>query len=283
LDTDRHASAFDAIAAYDAGVGCVLQYGGVRPQDVRGLLYGLLFARGSQDLGNSAVFIGGSDLSLAETLLEVVQGAFVGPQRVSVMIDASGSNTTAAAAVAKVLSVGALVGKKVIVLAGTGPVGRRTAALLAREGAQVTLTSRRLASARAVCRSIRERCGVSIRHAQVLDEAGLRRVVDGAYAVLTTGPPGVTLLPEVMWRGQPTVRVLADVNAVPPPGVEGIEMTWNGARRDDKVLFGAYGIGGLKKRVHRACLTHLYDRSDLVLDAEEICAMAIQMEKACTS
>ena len=44
--------------------------------------------------------------------------------------------------------------------------------------------------------------------------------------------------------------------------------------KDGKIIFGAYGIGGLKMKVHRTCITRLFERNDLVLDAEEIRAIA---------
>ena len=104
LDSDEHASVFDTIAAYDAGVDQVLQYGGVMPDDVRDLVYGAIFTRGPEDLKNSAVFIGGSDVATGEKMLKVARKSFIGPLQVSVMLDANGCNTTAAAAVAKILS-----------------------------------------------------------------------------------------------------------------------------------------------------------------------------------
>ena len=67
---------------------------------------------------------------------------FFGPFRVSVMLDSNGSNTTAAAGVALLAKAKKLKGKKAVVLAGTGPVGMRAAALLGKEGAEVTITSR---------------------------------------------------------------------------------------------------------------------------------------------
>ena len=251
-----------------------LLHGGVTPDDVRDLIHGAMFARSGDDLKNTAVLIGGSDVPTCEAILQAVQAEFFGPVRVSVMLDANGCNTTAAAIVTKILSAGEVIGKKIVVLAGTGPVGLRTAALLAQEEAQVMLTSRCLARAEAARVSIAERFGVQVGVAEAVDVAGIRRVLKGAYAVLAAGAAGVVLLPEAVWVGHPTLRVLADVNAVPPLGIEGIEPAWDGEVRDGKVFFGAYGIGGLKMKVHRTCITRLFERNDLVLDAEEIRAIA---------
>ena len=278
LDTDRFASTFDAITAYDVGVDCVLQYGGIKPNDVPDLIHGVVFTRHEADLRNSAVFVGGSDVSRAEAILKAVQEAFFGPLRVSVMLDANGCNATAAAATARVLSVGQVAGKPVVVLAGTGPVGLRTAAFLAAEGAQVILTSRSLARAQAACASIEERFGVQVSPADAAEPAEIRHTLDRAYAVIATGAAGGRLLPAEVWMGHPTLRVLADVNAVPPLGIEGVEPSWEGKEVDGKIIFGALGVGGLKRKIHCTCIARLFERNDWVLDAEAIRGVAREIE-----
>jgi len=279
LDSDRIASSFDTITAYDAGADQVLLYGGVVPDEVRGLVYGAMFTRGVSDLKNSAVFIGGSSVPRGEALLDAARAAFFGPVRVSLMLDANGCNTTAAAAAAKICSKGDVGGKKIAVLAGTGPVGLRATALLAREGAMVTLSSRILVRSEAACTSIKERFGVEVSPAEAASKEGIARVLDGAHAVLCCGAAGVTLVPESIWSDHPTLRVLADVNAVPPLGIEGTEANWSGYEKHGKSVFGAIGIGDLKMKVHRACVARLFSRNDLVLDAEAIYATAKEIEQ----
>jgi hypothetical protein len=274
LDSDKFASVFDAITAYDAGVDRILQYTQVTPEDVRNLVYGAMFTRGGGDLKNSAVFIGGSEVSAGEAMLKAAQAAFFGPVRVSLMLDANGCNTTAAAAVAKILSKGDVAGKKVAVLAGTGPVGLRAAALLAREGALVTLSSRSLERAEAACTSIKKRFGAEVNAADAADATATGRVLEEAYAALCSGAAGIMLIPKSVWAELPTLRVLADINAVPPLGIEGIEATWDGQEEHGKVIFGALGIGALKMKIHRASVARLFERNDLVLDAEEIYEIA---------
>jgi hypothetical protein len=137
LDSDRHASVFDAVVATDAGVERLLQYGGIEPADVRDLVHGAIFTRGPQDLCNTAIFIGGSSVAVGEKLMAHVTGAFFGPMRVSVLLDSNGANTTAAAAVLAATKHADLRGATAAVLGGTGPVGERAARLLARQGATV--------------------------------------------------------------------------------------------------------------------------------------------------
>ena len=182
------------------------------------------------------------------------------------------SRTTAA--VVKVISTVPVQDRKVVVLAGTGPVGQRAAALLAREGANVTLTSRTLERAQAACAALSERFSVTATPAAVADVAATARILEGACAAICTGVEGVMLIPESIWKDHPTVRVLADVNAVPPLGVEGTKAHWDGKDINGKLLFGALGIGGLKMKVHKQSIARLFERNDLILDAEEIMVCA---------
>ena len=99
LDTDPQPSVFDAVVAVDAGVEHLFRHGGVTPENVRDLVYGALFTRGPADLSATAIFIGGSNVAAGEAVLEAVKKTFFGPFQVSVLFDANGANTTAAAAV----------------------------------------------------------------------------------------------------------------------------------------------------------------------------------------
>lgn len=273
LDSDRFASVFDAITAYDAGVDQVLSYGGVTLEEVRNLVYGAMFTRGGEALKNTAIFIGGSSVPMGEEMLKAVLDTFFGTTRVSVMADPNGSNTTAAAAVLKIVGATPVQGKKAVIFAGTGPVGVRSATLLAREGAQVTITSRSLERAQEACRRIRDRFGLEVNPLEVREGDSVRRALEGAHIVLTTGAAGIELVPKELWVEVPTIQVLADVNAVPPTGIGGIKPTDDGKEREGRIAFGALGIGGLKMKIHRAAVARLFEANDLVLDVEEIYAI----------
>ena len=156
LDADPHPSVFDSIVAVDAGVDQLLRHAGVRPEDVRALVYGAIFTRGVEDLHRTAVFIGGSDATAGEALLAEVCRAFLGPLRVSVMLDSGGSNTTAAAAVRTAQHHLPLRDAVALVLGGSGSVGRRIVRLLAGQGAVVRVSSIALDLAQAACRRVAE-------------------------------------------------------------------------------------------------------------------------------
>ncbi len=276
LDSDQHASSFDAIAACDAGVDHVLSYNGVTPADVPNLVHGAIFTRGLDDLHHTAIFVGGRDVRMGEEILAACRQTFFGRFRVSAMMDSNGANTTAAALVAKVTGAADVRGRRVVVLAA-GAVGLRAAALLAREGAEVVITSRSAERAHAAVAFLKQRFGVTITGAEVKDQHGTATVLEGAVAAITAGAPGITLLPRTIWAGHPTLAVLADVNAVPPLGVEGLEAADNGVERWGKRCFGALGIGGLKMKVHRAAVAALFTANDQILDVEEIYTFTCNM------
>lgn len=275
LDSSPHPSAFDQVVAYDAGADVVMAYGGVDEGAVRELVHGCIFTRGLKDLRHTACFIGGTDVQAAETLLHAAREAFFGPFRVSILFDPNGSNTTAVAAVEKIRgAIGDLSGKRAVVLAGTGPVGTRVAGLLARAGADVVITSRASSHGGEARAAIQSRFGETV---SVSAGDAVRSGLDGAEIICNCGPAGVRLLSRGDWSGRKSLHVIVDLNAVPPSGVEGVEPTDDATQHDGTVAFGALGVGGLKMKIHKACVASLFERNDLVLDAESIAELAREL------
>ena len=281
LDTDPSPSTFDAVVAYDGGADHVIPLPGVTPESCGPAVEGVIYTRGPAHKKSSALFVGGSDLAAGEALLAAVRRNFFGGFRVSVMLDSNGANTTAAAAVALMLSGhgGAedetpLAGQAAVVLAGTGPVGQRIAGLLGRAGAEVRLSSRALGRAKAAAERVSERFEVGCEPAAVSDAPSLAGALDGCRIAVATGASGVRLLPEDVWREHPDLELLADPGTTPPSGIEGIEPFDRDEARHGKRTFGGLAIGSLKLRLHRACIAQLFERNDQVLDVEEIYALA---------
>lgn len=272
LDTDPQPSVFDAVVAIDAGAEHLLRHGGVAPGNVRDLVYGALFTRGPADLASTAIFIGGSNVSAGEALLDEVKRAFFGPFRVSVLLDANGANTTAAAAVLAAAHAfgGSLQGQPAAVLAATGPVGRRAARLLAGLGARVSVGSRRLDRAADVAVSIREATGAEVAPFAATEPDDLAAALHDQGLIIAAGAAGVTLLPAAVWQGLPHLKVLIDLNAVPPLGIEGIEATDKGTARGRVRAWGALGVGGAKMKIHKRAIQELFTANDKVLDAEQV-------------
>jgi hypothetical protein len=272
LDTDPQPSVFDGVVAIDAGVDQLFRHGGVTLEHVRDLVYGLLFTRGAPDLHRSAVFVGGSNVAAGEAVLEAVKATFFANFRVSVLFDANGANTTAAAAVLAALEGmgGKLDGVPAVVLGGTGPVGQRVARLLARLGARVALGSRDLQRAKATAERLGSATGREFLPLSTSDPDHLAEGLAGASLVIAAGAAGVTLLPESVRCRLTGLHVLIDLNAVPPLGIEGIAATDKGAERDGARVWGALGVGGTKMKIHKKAIQELFTANDRVLDAEEV-------------
>jgi len=280
LDSDPHPSAFDAVVAIDSGVDQLLQYGGVTPEDVRDLVHGAMFTRSPQDLPSTAIFVGGSNVALGEALLRKVTSCFFGPMRVSVLLDANGANTTAAAAVLAAGRHVALNGATAVVLAGTGPVGQRAAQLLARQGARVRVASRAIDRSQGTCKSIED--VVPGAQATAVQTATLQETidaVDGAAVIIAAGAAGVELLPAAAAETAKGCKVAIDLNAVPPTGIAGIQVMDKAIERSGVICYGAIGVGGTKMKIHKAAIKRLFEQNDLVLDAEEIFKLGQELVK----
>ncbi len=272
LDIDPQPSVFDGVVAVDAGVDHLFRHASVTPESARDLVHGAIFTRGAADLRATAIFIGGSDANRAEAVLKAVKKSFFGPFRVSVLFDPNGANTTAAAAVLAALEGlgGSAEGAKVAVLGGTGPVGSRVARLLAGLGAEVTVGSRDLTKAQATATDLSERVGRTIGAFAMSD---LADSIKDASVVVAAGAAGVVLAPRSVLAGLSHLKVLIDLNAVPPLGIEGVEATDRHANHGGVLCWGALGVGGTKMKIHKAALRALFEKNDQVIDAEEALAI----------
>lgn len=271
LDTDPKPSTFDRVVAIDSDVDCLFSYGDVAPGTVESLVHGAIFTRGMKDLAHTAIFIGGSNVAAGEKLLKKVCETFVGPMRVSVMMDSNGSNTTAAAAVLCARKHLELTGTNALVLAGTGPVGLRAAQLLAAAGARIRVGSRSVQRAVQACEEI----SAVAPQSQVTGSAtasidDLRRACQDVQLIIAAGAAGAELLPTEVRREIKSLKVAIDLNAVPPVGISGIEVFDKGVARDGVICYGAIGVGGLKMKIHKAALRRLFEANDQVLDRAEI-------------
>ncbi|MFH0859626.1 MAG: methylene-tetrahydromethanopterin dehydrogenase N-terminal domain-containing protein [Candidatus Altiarchaeota archaeon] len=273
---DTVPSMFDIVVAHDSGADIVMPYGSVDENHVEDIIHGCVFTRRKEDLKNTAVFIGGKNSRLSEALLrkslEVI-GQLPAQFRISIGVDPEGANTTSSACVAKIADAFDVSGSKAAVVAGTGPVGERSAALLANEGAEVTLTSRKIESAKATCRRIRDMYDCKAEPAVAASQSEIEKVLSTAEIVLATGSEGVQLVQERSWLKYDNVKVIADCNAVPPYGIEGVRPTDNG-KVDGRIRFGALTIGGLKMKVQYRIVEDLFKSNDKVINLGEAYAIA---------
>ncbi len=274
FDTDTHPSVFDNVVGYDGGADHISAYGSVNATNVGTLVEGAIFTRAPKDKKNTAIFIGGSNLQQGEAVLAATLAKFFAKFRVSIMFDCNGSNTTAAAAVAWLSHACNLRGKRAVVLAGSGPVGQRAALLLAREGAQVAITGRKHAVIEAAADALKTRFGIDVEAIEAPTNDARAQALEGAKIVLATGASGITLLEARDWQDNLSLELIADANASPPAGIEGVGLSDRGSLSHGKILFGALGFGALKLALHRACIARLFEQNDLLLDAEGIYAIA---------
>lgn len=278
LDTDPIPSAFDQAVAYDSNVDNIISYGGITRDNVTPHVHGMIFTRGGKNLKNSAIFIGGSNVPASELVGNAVKKAFFGPVSVSVMLDPNGSNTTAAAIVRKVMTDYDVTGKKVVII-GSGPVGQRAALFLLKEGAsEVVITSRDITRSKAIVHQMKEAYGINVTPGEGRSDESVAALMKDAHVAIAAGPAGVCVIPETAWLNSDNLEVIADVNAVPPQGVEGLEVMDNGTEKSGIRFYGAIAIGNFKMKVHRGAIESLFESNDQFLDETTIYDIACKVD-----
>jgi methylene-tetrahydromethanopterin dehydrogenase len=244
----KHMSPFDLNMALDAGFDAALTYTGVTLDEVTGLVQDAIFSRPPKVGVKTGMFFGGKNATLALDMLAKARKALVPPFGISFFADPNGSFTTAAAMVAcveKTLKEKknlALKGRKVAVFGATGVVGYSAAVIAALESADVTLVGydgiKRVSDAAG---EIKTRFETEVRGADGSDDAKKVAILADTEIALCAGRAGVAILSRAQLAAA-RLLVVADVNAVPPTGVEGLEMTANGA---ELIPNGVLGIGPL--------------------------------------
>lgn len=281
IDCDAQASSFDAIVALDAGVQQLITRSNVQPSQIQSLIHGTIFTRGPADLKNTAVFIGGSEVAESDSLFAAAQKCFFGPMRVSVMSDPNGSNTTAAAAVLACQRHINLENKRVVILGGTGPVGQRIAQIITalNLNTDVVIGSRRIERAQTVIKRVVDHLNKSdtnftgdlqpqLTPAALISPSEALAVASNADVIFSAGAAGVEFLDERWPETQASVMI--DLNAVPPAGIAGIDVTAAGTEINGKICYGAIGVGELKMRIHKQAIRSLFESKDQVLDTQAI-------------
>lgn len=252
LDTENRASPFDICMAYDAGFNVVVPYEGVTPEEAKRIVQDAIFSRDPKGIKRTCFFVGGKDMEKAEEVLKVVRETMFPPFQANTIIDPAGAYTTAAALVAKVedaiakAKLGNIKDKRVAIF-GTGAVGRVAAILLAKLGCEVAIVSpnpERKDGDEYVARLsnlLREKYGVEVKGIFAPTPEKKIEVINNADVILCAAVAGMRIITKEMLDQVKFVKVIADVNAVPPLGVEGMKLD------DDMREFapGIFGIGPL--------------------------------------
>jgi methylene-tetrahydromethanopterin dehydrogenase len=260
-------SPFDVNMAADAGYQILVPYCNVDIDSVVQLTQDAIFSRGPKGVSRTGIFIGGRDVMLAADMLERARNAMVPPFEVSVFADPSGAYTTAAALVAlaekhlkAVHNVG-FDGKRLLILGGTGAVGRVAAAMAASLGADVAVASHSSQSrATQVSDEINRRFDIATSGVPTGTPEHLHRELVRAEIVFATAAAGVQVMTAADLAHAKHLLIAADVNAVPPEGIAGVHVMDDGkplagAARPDAIGIGALAIGNVKYQAeHRLFL-----------------------------
>lgn len=280
----KHMSPFDVNMALDAGFDAAIPYTNVTLDDVTGLVQDAIFSRGPEGVKRTGVFIGGKRAIEALDMMKRAKSAMVPPFEISVFADPAGSFTTAAAMVACAKKAlrdkfsTELKGKRVAVFGGTGVVGFASAVIAALDGASATLIGydgpdrvRKLAE------EANARFAVNIGYADGSTEEQKSELVREAEIVFAAGPAGKRLLTLDQLKQAKHLRVVTDVNAVPPSGVEGVDVNDNAkpVPGTGAVGIGALAVGNIKYKTEAGLFKEMIDSDKpLYLDFRDAYTLA---------
>jgi methylene-tetrahydromethanopterin dehydrogenase len=262
-----HVSPFDVNMAVDAGFDVVVPYTRVELKEVGPLIQDAIFSRGPKGVKATGAFIGGKNAELALDMLDCARKAMVPPFEISVFADPAGSFTTAAAMVAKVEKAlgqkqGDLAGRKVVIFGGTGVVGFASAVITALQKASPVLVGYDgVERVKQLAESAKKRFGVEIGYADGSSEAANGRALADAEIVLSAPKAGIRVVSKAQLAKASKLLVAADVNAVPPSSIEGVEVQDDGKPipGTQALGIGALAIGNVKYKVQAGLLKRMIE------------------------
>lgn len=264
---EKNLSPFDVNMALDAGWTSAIPYLHVESGEVQALVQDAVFSRSPSGVKRTGIFIGGRDAKLAVDMLKVAKKSMVPPFEVSVFADPSGAFTTAAAMVAiaeyelQARFGTDLAGKNILCLGGTGPVGQIAAALSAKAGANVKIIGRQLEKAQGVAALVNAEFCDGQTHIEGDADANKGELIKTADVVFATAAAGIQVLSAELVAAAPRLKVAADVNAVPPSGIAGLDAHHRGnpieGSTSGAVGVGALAIGNVKYKTQNLLLKNM--------------------------
>jgi methylene-tetrahydromethanopterin dehydrogenase len=287
LAPQKHMSPFDVNMAADAGYKVIVPYINVALEEVGPLVQDAIFSRPPDYGVRTGFFMGGKDAILALDMMDAAAKAMVPPFQCSVFADPAGSFTTAAAMVAcverqlKQKFNRGWKGTKVAVFGATGVVGFASSIISALEGADVTLVAHRgvdrVVKSAAVSK---ERFGVDLKAVAGETEEQKRDIIANAEVIFAAAAAGVRVVSAEHMAGAKNLLVVADVNAVPPPGVDGMELFMDGEKLPNSNVLGIgpLAIGDIKYKTESGLFKQmLASKEPLALDFRHAFALARQL------
>lgn len=296
LTTAKNLSPFDVNMAVDAGWISAIPYTNVEPSETKGLVQDVIFSRSPKGLQKTGIFIGGRDSKQAMDMLNTAKNAMLPSFEVSIFADPSGAFTTAASMVAVVIKElqekfnTTLAGKSLLVLGGTGPVGQVASVLAAQSGAKVKIIGRQLEKAQRIAQLCNAEFGAGKIAIEAATNDAITTLIKTAEVIFSTGAAGVELLNDAHIAAATQLKVVADVNAVPPSAVAGLEPFAKGTQFSNSpsgaVGVGALAIGNIKYQTQSRLLKKMIaSEQPLQLHFEHALAAAtelIKLEKSAT-
>ena len=283
----KHNSPFDVSMAADAGYKVIAPYINVTLDEVPALVQDAMFSRPPEHGLRTGIFIGGKDAILALDMVDAARKAMVPPFQVSVFADPAGSFTTAAAMVACVERVlkfkfsRSLKGVRVAVFGATGVVGFASSVIAALEGASVQLVAHR--GVERVIKSAAvslQRFGVILEPVSAETDEQKRAIIGNAEVIFVAGTAGTRIISAEHLKLAQKLLVIADVNAVPPFGVEGIAPFMDGVPigESDALGVGPYVIGGVKYKIESRLFKRMLSSDEqLMLDFRQAFTLAREL------
>ncbi|MGI9213283.1 MAG: NADP-dependent methylenetetrahydromethanopterin/methylenetetrahydrofolate dehydrogenase [Methylococcaceae bacterium] len=265
---EKNLSPFDVNMALDAGWISTIPYINVELGEVNGMVQDAIFSRSLSGLKRTGLFIGGRDAKLAMDMLKTAQKSMIPPFEVCVLADPSGAFTTAAAMVAIVEQALTshfhtdLQNKKILILGGTGPVGQIAAVLAASAGAEVKIIGRQLEKAQRIAELCNCEFGAGKTTVEGDADANKAELLLDADVVLATAAAGIEVLSAEGIAASPKLKIAADVNAVPPSGIAGLDPMHKGhaifGSPSGALGFGALAIGNVKYQTQHRLLNRMH-------------------------
>lgn len=255
ITSAKNVSPFDVNMAYDAGYDKIMPYTNVALSEVAGFSQDAIFSRSISGVKREAIFIGGRDIDIAMQMLGASKQAMFAPFECSIFADPSGAFTTAAAMIAKVefhlkkQFNEDLTGKILTVFGATGPVGACAAIIAAQQGAIVQLAAHRsIAEFSQKADVWNLKYDINIGVVDSASELAKQELLANSDIVICAAAAGVQVISQAHLQSAKQLKVLADVNAVSPSGVQGVAVDSDGLPIENSRAcgIGALAIGQLK-------------------------------------
>ena len=265
----KNLSPFDVNMALDAGWNNAVGYTDVEKEEIQALIQDAIFSRGPAGAKRTGVFLGGRDMHLAMDMMKICQGSMVPPFETSCFADPSGAFTTAAGMMACVEQAlkdrfdADLQGRRVVIMGGTGPVGSTAAVLAAKAGASVRIMGRKKEKSEQVAELCNREYGGGVTDIQGEANDMIDDVVQSADVVLAAVAAGVQVISAKHIESAGELKVAADVNAVPPSGIAGLDVMGDckpvEGSGSSAVGIGALVIGNVKYQTQHRLLQEMRD------------------------